>query len=141
MACENNKNNNVVAFKGSNEIDYNQDFDPNFYLDYEERNYIDLNFILQKLHLNKEQKRILFGELRKLKKHIEDEIEADRIEFEAMEREHEAKMAHYKFVIETLDDFKNRRNNGEDLDTLMKEYNQFIAIEFGEYDRLIDDLF
>ena len=131
MACENNKNNNVVAFKGSNEI---ADFDPDFYLDYEERNYIDLNFILQKLHLSKEQKRILFGEFRKLKKHIEDEMEADRIE-------HEAKMAHYKFVIETLDDFKNRRNNGEDLDKLMKEYNQFIAVEFGEYDGLIDDLF
>ena len=93
MACENNKNNNVVAFKGSNKIDYNQDFDPDFYLDYGDKNYIDVNFVLQKLHLSKEQKRILFGEFRKLKKHIEDEMEADEREWEEKKRYYEAKLA------------------------------------------------
>ena len=98
MACENNKSNNkgkVIAFKGSNEItvDYDQDFDPDFYLDYKERNYVDLTFVLQKLHLSKEQRRLLFDEFRKLKKHIEDEMEADEREYEEKKRYYEAKLA------------------------------------------------
>ena len=101
MACENNKNNNkgkVIAFKGSNEVtvDYDQDFDPDFYLDYGDKNYIDANFVLKKLHLSKEQKRILFGEFRKLKKHIEDEMEADEREWEEKKRYYEAKLAQYE---------------------------------------------
>ena len=101
MACENNKNNNkgkVIAFKGSNEVtvDYDQDFDPDFYLDYGDKNYIDANFVLKKLHLSKEQKRILFGEFRKLKKHIEDEMEADEREWEEKKRCYEAKLAQYE---------------------------------------------
>ena len=88
----------VIAFKGSNEVtvDYDQDFDPDFYLDYKERNYVDLTFVLQKLHLSKEQRRLLFDEFRKLKKHIEDEMEADEREYEEKKRYYEAKLAQYE---------------------------------------------
>ena len=94
---ENNKNNNkgkVIAFKGSNEItNYNIDFDQDFYLNYDEKHYIELDFILQKLHLNKEQWTILTTCMRKLKQQLLDEMEADEREWEEKKRYYEAKLA------------------------------------------------
>ena len=133
---ENNKNNKVIAFKASSEvIDYDQDFDPDFYLDNGDKNYISIDFIFKKLHLNKEQMFILTSNLRKVLRQLEDEIEADDREFEALEREHNARMEHYKTKIDELNYVKEQLDNGvaiEDLDGIA-----YFDGDFGSYGVLL----
>ena len=132
MAYKNTEVNKVVAFKGSNKVtDNEQDFDPNFYIDYDNKGYIDVDFVLQKLHLNKEQRFILTSNLKRLKKQLEDEIEADDREFEAMEREYNARMEHYKTKIDELNYIKEQLDNGvaiEDLDGI-----EYFDGDFGSF--------
>ena len=136
MLCKNNKNNKVIAFKTPSEVtDNEQDFDPNFYIDYDNKGYIDVDFVLQKLHLNKEQRFILTSNLKRLKKQLEDEIEADDREFEALEREHNARMEHYKTKIDELNYVKEQLDNGvaiEDLDGIA-----YFDGDFGSYGVLL----
>ena len=119
VMATNNKNNKVIAFKSSNEImNCDIDFEQDFYLDYENKHYIELDFILQKLHLNKEQWTILTSCMRKLKQQLLDEIVADDIEFQAKKREHEARMEHYKTKLDELNYTKEQLDNGVAIEDL-----------------------